>query len=234
MLLALLDHFNHEFYYTTDWQPTIHSSTADINNFAADVISPGQPISVGYGSMDTAQFLLLYGFLPPNNPFDQFRGGGGREQRSCGHQTTAILPGTRGSPQDKPNKQLLSPFPSPYVLASRLSSLSRSYLPTAERRARRDKGCRPGAAGAVQAAQRGDLVSADEATAVGRQVVDSCQSRGAGASPHGEAGAGGARGGRQSAGLRQLSRGGGGRQVGAAGSNGGGDGGRHSGVTGRE
>ncbi|CAI5511332.1 unnamed protein product [Closterium sp. Naga37s-1] len=72
MLLALLDHFNHEFYYTTDWQPTIHSSTADINNFAADVISPGQPISVGYGSMDTAQFLLLYGFLPPNNPFDQF------------------------------------------------------------------------------------------------------------------------------------------------------------------
>ncbi|CAI5472921.1 unnamed protein product [Closterium sp. Yama58-4] len=51
--------FNHEFYYTADWQPTIHSSTADINIFAADVISPGQPISVGYGSMDTAQFLLL-------------------------------------------------------------------------------------------------------------------------------------------------------------------------------
>ncbi|CAI5495007.1 unnamed protein product [Closterium sp. Naga37s-1] len=72
MLLPLLDLFNHEFYYTADWQPTIHSSTADINIFAADVISPGQPISVGYGSMDTAQFLLLYGFVPPNNPFDRF------------------------------------------------------------------------------------------------------------------------------------------------------------------
>ncbi|GJP79968.1 hypothetical protein CLOP_g10197 [Closterium sp. NIES-67] len=72
MLLPLLDLFNHEFYYTADWQPTIHSSTADINIFAADVISPGGPISVGYGSMDNAQFLLLYGFVPPNNPFDRF------------------------------------------------------------------------------------------------------------------------------------------------------------------
>ncbi|CAI5992011.1 unnamed protein product [Closterium sp. NIES-64] len=38
------------------------------------------------------------------------------------------------------------------------------------------------------AAQRGDLVSADEATAVGRQVVDGCQPRGAGAGRDGEAG----------------------------------------------
>ncbi|CAI5531003.1 unnamed protein product [Closterium sp. Naga37s-1] len=55
MLLPLLDLFNHEFYYTADWQ-----------------VRAGQPISVGYGSMDTAQFLLLYGFVPPNNPFDRF------------------------------------------------------------------------------------------------------------------------------------------------------------------
>ncbi|CAI5980425.1 unnamed protein product [Closterium sp. NIES-65] len=38
------------------------------------------------------------------------------------------------------------------------------------------------------AAQQGDLVSADEATAVGRQVVDGCQPRGAGAGRDGEAG----------------------------------------------
>ncbi|CAI5990319.1 unnamed protein product [Closterium sp. NIES-65] len=38
------------------------------------------------------------------------------------------------------------------------------------------------------AAEQGDLVSADEATAVGRQVVDGCQPRGAGAGRDGEAG----------------------------------------------